>query len=82
VNVPLDVAGDREFWTVWGSGPEFATSLYYRPHRERFPGRIAAVLRAIARTRPGGVVFHCQGGRDRAGQVAMLVLALAGGVRS
>lgn len=36
------------------------------------------MLRAIARARPGGVVFHCVGGRDRAGQVAMMVLALAG----
>jgi protein-tyrosine phosphatase len=36
------------------------------------------VLRAIALAPPGGVVFHCEGGRDRAGQIAMLVLALAG----
>jgi protein-tyrosine phosphatase len=78
VNVPLDVVEDRDFWEVWGNGPEFATPLYYRPHLERFPARSAEVLRAIARARPGGVVFHCQGGRDRAGQVSMLVLALAG----
>jgi hypothetical protein len=78
VNVPLDVTEDREFWDVWESGPQFATPLYYRPHLERFPGRSADVLRAIALAPPGGVVFHCEGGRDRAGQVAMLVLALAG----
>lgn len=78
VNVPLDVTEDREFWEVWGNGPEFATPLYYRPHLERFPGRSAEVLRTIARARRGGVVFHCQGGRDRAGQVSMLALALAG----
>jgi hypothetical protein len=72
------VTEDREFWEVWGSGPEFATPLYYGPHLERFPGRSAEVLRAIARARPGGVVFHCQGGRDRAGQISMLVLALVG----
>jgi hypothetical protein len=78
VNVPLDVVEDRDFWEVWGNGPEFATPLYYRPHLERFPDRSAEVLRTIARARPGGVVFHCQGGRDRAGQIAMLVLALAG----
>ncbi len=78
VNVPLDVVEDRDFWEVWGNGPEFATPLYYRPHLERFGARSAEVLRAIARARPGVVVFHCQGGRDRAGQIAMLVLALAG----
>lgn len=78
VRIPLDVTEDREFWDVWESGYRFATPLYYRPHLERFPERSAEVVRAIARARPGGVVFHCQGGRDRAGQVSMLVLALAG----
>jgi protein-tyrosine phosphatase len=77
VNIPLDVTEDREFWDVWESGPQFATPLYYRPHLERFPERSAEVVRTIALARPGGVVFHCMGGRDRAGQVAMLVLALA-----
>ena len=78
MNIPLDVTEDREFWDVWGNGPQFATPLYYRPHLERFPQRSAAVVRAIATAPPGGVAFHCQGGRDRAGQVSMLVLALAG----
>src|ERR1700759_4503889 len=78
VNIPLDVTEDREFWDVWENGPQFATPLYYRPHLERFPERSAAVLRAIAAAPPGGVAFHCQGGRDRAGQISILVLALAG----
>jgi protein-tyrosine phosphatase len=78
VNIPLDVTEDREFWDVWGNGPQFATPLYYRPHLERFPDRSAQVIRAIATAPPGGVVFHCQGGRDRAGQIAMLVLAVSG----
>jgi hypothetical protein len=78
VNIPLDVTEDREFWDVWENGPQFATPLYYRPHLERFPERSAEILRAIARAQPGGVAFHCQGGRDRAGQISMLVLALAG----
>jgi protein-tyrosine phosphatase len=78
VNIPLDVTEDREFWDVWENGPQFATPLYYRPHLERFPERNAEAVRAIAAAPPGGVVFHCQGGRDRAGQISMLVLALAG----
>ena len=77
-NIPLDVTEDREFWDVWENGPAFATPLYYRPHLERFPERSAAVLRTIATAPPGGVAFHCQGGRDRAGQISLLVLALAG----
>jgi protein-tyrosine phosphatase len=72
IHIPLDVSEDHEFWEgVWGSGPQFATPLYCRPHLERFPGRSAAVLAAIADARPGGVVFHCAGARDRTGQVAM-----------
>jgi protein tyrosine/serine phosphatase len=78
LSVPLDVAEDREFWSVWRNGPQFGTPLYFGPHLERFPDRSAAVVAAIADAAAGGVVFHCGGGRDRAGQVAMLVLALVG----
>lgn len=78
IHIPLDATEDREFWSVWGNGPQFGTPLYYRPHLERFPERSAAIITAIANAEPGGVVFHCGGGRDRAGQIAMLVLALAG----
>jgi protein-tyrosine phosphatase len=78
VHLPLDGVEDAEFWAEWGSGPQFGTPLYYRPHLERFPERNAAAVRAIARAQPGGVLFHCVGGRDRTGQVAMLLLALAG----
>jgi protein tyrosine/serine phosphatase len=78
VRIPLDVAEDREFWNVWQSGPQFGTPLYYRPHLERFPERSAAAVAAVARAEAGGVAFHCVGGRDRAGQVAMLLLALVG----
>jgi protein-tyrosine phosphatase len=78
VNIPLDVTEARDFWDVWGNGPQFATPLYYGPHLERFPERSAQVIKAIATADPSGVAFHCQGGRDRAGQISMLVLALAG----
>jgi protein-tyrosine phosphatase len=78
VHFPLDGSADREFWQLWESGPQFGTPLYYRPHLERMPQRSVAVLRAIARASAGGVAFHCQGGRDRSGQISMLVLALVG----
>lgn len=79
MQIPLDVSEDREFWSVWQSGPQFGTPLYYRPHLERFPERSAAVIAAVAHAGPGGVVVHCGGGgRDRAGQVSMRLLALAG----
>jgi protein-tyrosine phosphatase len=78
VRVPLDVSEDREFWNDWQNGPQFGTPRYYRPHLDRFPERSAAVVAAVARAQPGGVVIHCGGGRDRAGQVTLLLLALVG----
>lgn len=78
VHLPLDGSEDREFWDIWDSGPQFATPLYYGPHLQRFPERSAAVVSAVARAEPGGVVVHCASGRDRAGQVSMLLLALVG----
>lgn len=78
LRIPLDQRQDREFWTYWESGPQFGTPLYYGAHLDRFPSVNAAVITAIARATPGGVVFHCAAGRDRTGQVAMLVLAILG----
>ncbi len=78
VRLPLDASEDREFWDVWDRGPQFGTPLYYGPHLERFPERSAAVLSAIAQAEPGGVAVHCAGGRDRTGQVTMLLLRLVG----
>lgn len=78
LQLALDGCQDREFWDVWDRGPQFGTPLYYRPHLVRMPQRSVAVLAAIAAAAPGGVAFHCGSGRDRAGQIAMLLLALAG----
>jgi hypothetical protein len=78
VHVALDGFEDREFWDPIVAGPQFGTPIYYRSHLERMPERSAAVLGAFARARPGGVAFHCVGGRDRSGQITILLLALAG----
>jgi hypothetical protein len=78
LELPLDGREEREFWRVWADGPQFGTPLYYRPHVARFPERSARVLAAIADAAPGAVAVHCQGGRDRTGQVAMVLLALVG----
>ena len=78
VSLPLDGIEHRDFWDLWSGGPQFATPLYYGPFLERFPDRTARVVAAIAHAAPGGVLFHCVRGRDRAGLVAMLLLALVG----
>jgi protein-tyrosine phosphatase len=78
VRVALDGVEDTEFWSHWASGPWFGTPMYYRPFLDRAPQRVAAAMAAIARARPGGVLVHCAGGRDRTGLVTLLLLALAG----
>ena len=43
-----------------------------------FPAPLDEVLDAIENAEPGGVLFHCVGGRDRTGLVAIAALAVAG----
>jgi protein-tyrosine phosphatase len=79
IHVPLDrIDEDPEFWADWMHGPQFGTPLYYPPFLDRFPARIEQVLDAIEGAPPGGVLFHCVGGRDRTGLVAIVALAAAG----
>jgi hypothetical protein len=79
VHVPLDgLDEDPAFWEDWANGPQFATPLYYGPFLERFPDRMEQVLDAVELAEPGGVLFHCVGGRDRTGIVAIVLLAIAG----
>jgi hypothetical protein len=79
IHIPLDrIADDPEFWDDWMHGPQFGTPLYYGPFVERFPERIEEVLDAIEQAPLGGVLFHCVGGRDRTGMVAIAVLAAVG----
>ena len=79
IHVPLDrIDEDPEFWDDWMHGPQFGTPLYYGPFVSRFPERIEEVLDAIEGARPGGVLFHCVGGRDRTGMVAIAALAAVG----
>ena len=78
VHLPLERVDGSEFWDDWAQGPRFATPHYYAAFLELFPERPAAVIRAIVRAPPGGVLIHCGVGRDRTGLVSMLLLHLAG----
>ncbi|MFB9690962.1 tyrosine-protein phosphatase [Amycolatopsis plumensis] len=77
VEVPLDDIDDLEFWQRVNREGLNGSPLYYPAFLRQKAGRCAAVIKAIARAEPGGVLFHCGGGRDRTGLVALLLLALA-----
>lgn len=58
--------------------PSEKTRAVYLDFLERFGPNWAAAIRAVADSPPGGVLVHCQGGKDRTGLVVALLLALAG----
>ena len=74
----LDGPKDHPVWDLVDGGGLGGTPLYLRPFVDARPDRVAAVLTALARAPEGGVVFHCQVGRDRTGVVSLVLLALAG----
>jgi protein-tyrosine phosphatase len=78
VRCPLDGNEDRGFWQPIEATPEFGTPLYYRAHLMRKPEMAAGAVKAVAHAQPGGVAFHCVGGRDRTGELTMVLLALVG----
>jgi protein-tyrosine phosphatase len=78
VQVAIEDITDVEFARRWATTELWATPLYYRDALRRWPERHAAVISAIARARPGGVLFHCKRGHDRTGIIALLLLALVG----
>ncbi|MGW3963205.1 tyrosine-protein phosphatase [Amycolatopsis sp. NPDC005003] len=78
LEVPLDDIEDVEFWQQVNGAGLNGTPLYYPVFLREKAGHCAAVVKAIAQAGPGGVLFHCGGGRDRTGLVTLLLLALAG----
>lgn len=78
LEVPLDDIEDTAFWLDTNRRRLNGSPLYFRPFLEHKAERCAAVVTALARTEPGGVLFHCGAGRDRTGLVSLLLLALAG----
>jgi protein-tyrosine phosphatase len=56
--------------------PVASTRAVYLAVLDLFAQNIATAITAIADAPPGGVVVHCQAGKDRTGTVCALVLAL------
>ena len=78
VAVDLDGLDNTEFWRGFTGNGLIGTALYFLPHLTSMPERAGAAVSAIVTAPPGGVLFHCMGGRDRTGMIAMLLLAAAG----
>ena len=77
IEVDLDNLENRDFWKDYWNNGLIGTALYFLPHLQAMPERSGAALSAIVSAPPGGVLFHCMGGRDRTGMIAMLLLAAA-----
>ncbi|MGI9006046.1 MAG: tyrosine-protein phosphatase [Streptosporangiaceae bacterium] len=78
VAVDLDGRHNQEFWRGYWDNGLVGTALYFLPHLAAMPERSGAALSALVTAPPGGVLFHCMGGRDRTGMIAMLLLTAAG----
>jgi protein-tyrosine phosphatase len=77
VHVPLDPVG-TPFYEHWKSIDNTASPLFYPAMLAEQPQSLITAVRAIARAAPGCVVFHCAGGKDRTGLLALVLLTLAG----
>ena len=78
VQAPIEDITDTEFVHRWVDSSLWGTPLYFEDALRRWPERHAAIISAVARAQPGGVLFHCIRGHDRTGIISLLLLALAG----
>jgi protein-tyrosine phosphatase len=77
VRTPLDPVG-TPFYEHWQKIDNLGSPLYYPAMLAEHPELVVTAVRAIANAAPGCVVFHCAGGKDRTGLVALVLLILAG----
>jgi hypothetical protein len=77
VRVPLDPVG-TPFYERWSRIDNLASPLYFPAMLAEHPEMVVAAVRAIANAAPGCVLFHCAGGKDRTGLLALVLLTLAG----
>ncbi|GAA5197151.1 tyrosine-protein phosphatase [Arthrobacter gyeryongensis] len=75
IHVDLDGLENTEFWADYWDNGLVGTALYFLPHLAAMPERAGAALSSIVNAPSGGVLFHCMGGRDRTGIIAMLLLS-------
>ncbi|MFB9929994.1 tyrosine-protein phosphatase [Amycolatopsis halotolerans] len=77
VHAPLEPVG-TPFYEQWKKIDNLASPLYFPAILAEHPELVVTAVRAIANAAPGCVVFHCSGGKDRTGLLALVLLTLAG----
>ncbi|MBT2584500.1 tyrosine-protein phosphatase [Arthrobacter sp. ISL-95] len=75
INLDLDGLENTEFWAGYWDNGLVGTALYFLPHLTAMPERAGGAISLIVNAPPGGVLFHCMGGRDRTGLIAMILLS-------
>ncbi|HEY7593902.1 MAG TPA: tyrosine-protein phosphatase [Actinophytocola sp.] len=75
LQVPLDPVG-TPFYEHWQKIDSLASPLYFPAMLAEHPRPVVTAVRAIANAAPGCVVFHCAGGKDRTGLLALVLLTL------
>ena len=78
VRAPIDPEPGTPFHDHWAPIDNMASPMYLPALLAEYPERVVAAVRAIATAEPGCVVFHCAGGKDRTGLIALVLLVLAG----
>jgi protein-tyrosine phosphatase len=68
----------EEIEALADADPERGPQIFYRESLRRWGDRFAEAVAAVSHAPDAPVVVHCQGGRDRTGLVAALLLRLAG----
>ncbi|HVX42385.1 MAG TPA: tyrosine-protein phosphatase [Mycobacteriales bacterium] len=76
VRAPLNPIG-TPFYERWKAIDNLGSPLYFPGLLQDHPQLVIAAVRAIARADAGCVVFHCAGGKDRTGLLALVLLRLA-----
>lgn len=76
VRVPLEPVG-TPFYDHWEKIDNLASPLYYPAMLAEQSERVTAAVRAVSTAAPGCVLFHCSGGKDRTGLLALVLLTLA-----
>jgi protein-tyrosine phosphatase len=77
VQAPLDPVG-TPFYEHWKKVDNLSSPLYFPAMLAEHPEPVVTAVRAIANATPGCVVFHCAGGKDRTGLLALVLLTLTG----